>query len=173
MKHICFRFYKKKKDKGKLDEEKKSDEALKADEINQTSKPSVNDGKTQSSSVDIDDIIAKAVCNCTRCDNKKNGGGGGGGCNTNTIIIPRDKPSGDGVASLENFLKTEAKLNSRHMEEILNEIQKQRREILEVKDMLDIVIRGRNVRRFAPQKKLGTQNQLTFDDRPAGANEKS
>lgn len=135
MKHICFRFYK----KNKKCKARGSNGSIK-DEMNQTSHPGMNDGKTQMSPEEVDELVAKTLCNCTKSAHRKNGGGGG--CNTNTIIIPRESSAGDGVANLENIIKTEARLNNRSLEDILLEIQKQRREILDVKDMLDVVVRG-------------------------------
>ena len=78
---------------------------------------------------------------CPKC--KSCGKAGGGGCNTNTIIFPRAQCGGDGViANLENMLRLEAKTNSRNVEDIMSELHRQRREIHEVKDMLEMLMRA-------------------------------
>lgn len=62
-----------------------------------------------------------------------------GGCNTNTIIIPREK-CGDCNPSLE--FRNDIKINTKILEDIMNELHKQRREIHDVKEILDLIVRA-------------------------------
>lgn len=93
---------------------------------------STNNVKTQCSDTSLQEIIKTY----TTFSDKP------GNCNTNTIIFPRDKNRSEGFAHLEELLRTETKQKICLLEEILNDLNKQRRDIRELKDMLDSVVRA-------------------------------
>lgn len=135
MKHICFRFGRKNK-KNQGVSAKRS--ACYQDDGNQTSRK--NSGKTIPEEMDVSESeINNFLQGC------KKGWSNGGGCNTNTIIFPkgfRDGRGDDGgLQTLQNFIKGESQSNAKILEDIVNELGRQRKEIRDVKDTLDSFLR--------------------------------
>ncbi|KAH0817472.1 hypothetical protein GEV33_005320 [Tenebrio molitor] len=162
-KNICLRLCRK-KDKQAEKEETKNKPKQSKKEQNDKEDPKAGNAAVApnmpASDVDVQSGFTglDAVKHCNAC------GKTGGGCNTNTIIFPRDKFGGDGVANLENFIRTEARISNRNLEDILSEVQKQRREIQELKEMLDVVVRALRDQLFMTTFPKGKAELNMFED---------
>lgn len=103
---------------------------------NQTSKFAMSNTKAQTSEQKVpDDTIYEYF----KQNDSRKLPHGGAGCNTNTIIIPREK-CGDCNPCLEGMIRNDLKVNTKILEDITNELHKQRREIKDIKETLEVIV---------------------------------